>query len=132
MQRAEQLHLVRASPRSSAIARLLFKATRAASLSPCVNINDNPKRRLKMHLLAPAARGIVERENRPLRPAMTFSQQGHRQENRRGGGGKSDANFGIAVDAKAPFQGRADIVEIGKAGRSRLPVVLQFSRDSPR
>ena len=73
--------------------------------------------RLKMHLLEPAASGIVESEKRPLRPAMTFRQQRHRQKNRRGGGGKSDADFGIAVGAKAPFQSRADIVEAGKVRR---------------
>ena len=74
-----------------------------------------------MHLLEPAASGIVESEKRPLRPAMTFRQQRHRQKNGRGGDGKSDADLGIAVGAKAPFQSRADIVKAGKMRRPFRP-----------
>ncbi len=74
-----------------------------------------------MHLLGPAASCIVEREDRLLRPAMTFSKQRHRQKNRRGSGGKSNADFSIAVDAEAPFQSRADIVETGKVRRAFRP-----------
>jgi hypothetical protein len=47
---------------------------------------------------------------------MTFREQRHRQKNRGGSGGKSHADFGVVVDAKAPFQGRADIVETGEVG----------------
>ena len=47
---------------------------------------------------------------------MTFSKQGHRQKDRSRSSGKSDTDLGIAIGAKAPFQGRAGIVETGKLG----------------
>src|ERR1700730_16584194 len=74
-----------------------------------------------MHLLGPTGSRIVDSENRLLRPAMTFSKQRHRQKNRRGSGSKSNADFGIAVDAEAPFQSRADIVETSKVRRAFRP-----------
>src|ERR1700722_15176785 len=70
-----------------------------------------------MHLLAARASGIVESENRSLRPAITFGEQRHRQEEWRRGGGKSNSDVSIAVGAKAPFQSRADIAQTGKEGR---------------
>ena len=81
----------------------------------------NSYSRLKMHLLGSSASGIVEREYCPLRPPVTFRKQRHRQENRHGGSGKSDANFAIAVDAEAPFQSRTDIVETVKVRRAFRP-----------
>jgi len=50
-----------------------------------------------------------------------MDDQRHSQEDRRGRGGKSDADPGIAVDAKAPFQSRAHIVDAGKVGRPFRP-----------
>ena len=94
----------------------------------------NSEPRLKMHLLECSVGGLVKGENGPLRPAMTFRKQGHRQKDRNGSGCKSDANLGIAVGAKAPFQGRANIVETGKVrcpfgparqGRPFGPALLQ-------
>ena len=74
--------------------------------------------RQKAHFLEPAARSIVESMTRPLRPAMTFCQQRHRQKNGRGGHGKFDADFSIAIGAETPVQRRADIVETGKVRRA--------------
>ena len=47
---------------------------------------------------------------------MTFRKQGHRQEDRRGGSGKSYADVSISFGAKAPFQSGPDIVDGGKVG----------------
>ena len=55
---------------------------------------------------------------------MAFGDQGQQQENRRRSSGESDGNFEIAVDAETPLQSRADIVNIGKMYRSRLPLIL--------
>jgi hypothetical protein len=74
-----------------------------------------------MHLLECSVGGLAKGENGPLRPALTFRKQGHRQKDRNRSGCKSDANLGIATCAKAPFQGRADIVETGKVGCSFGP-----------
>ena len=93
--------------------------------------------RLKTHFVESAASGVVESAKRPLRPAMTLRQQRHRQKNRRGGDGKSDADFGIAVGAEAPFQRSADIVEAGKmrralrAGRQGRPFDPALLQPSP-
>ena len=87
-------------------------------LPPRMKMHRHSERRLQMHLLEPAASGVVERGNRALRPAMAFGQQRHRQEHRRGGGGKPDADLDVAVGAKAPFQSRADIVESGEVRRA--------------
>src|SRR5260221_4219163 len=73
--------------------------------------------RLPAHLLACVARGIVKGVDCPLRPAMTFCQQRHRQEHRSGSGGKSDAESSIAVGAKGPFERRAHIRKAGKMHR---------------
>ena len=40
----------------------------------------NSEPRLKMHLLECSVSSLIKGENGPLRPAMTFSKQGHRQE----------------------------------------------------
>ena len=77
-----------------------------------------------MHLLVPRAHGVVESEDRSFRPAMTFGKQRHCQENGCGGGGKSNSDFGISVDAKTPLQSRANIREIGKAGWFGLSLIL--------
>ena len=77
--------------------------------------------RLKPHLLEPAESSIGESKKSAFRPAMAFRQQRHRQKYGRGGDDKSDADGNIAVDAKAPFQGRARIVESRKVGRALRP-----------
>src|ERR1044072_4302780 len=76
--------------------------------------------RLKMHLGEPAKSGGVESEDRAFGPTMTFRQQGHCEENRRGSGCKSDADIGVSISAKAPFQGRPNIVDGGDVRRPRL------------
>lgn len=48
---------------------------------------------------------------------MTFRQQRHCQKDRRGGSGKSDADFDVAVRAKAPLQSSPDVVERCEVGR---------------
>src|SRR5262249_32166964 len=80
--------------------------------------------RLQMHLVSSAARVRVKRRNRLLRPAMAFREQGHCQKDRCGGRGESDAQGTIAVGAKAPFQGRANVVEMGARRRSFVPLDL--------
>ena len=84
----------------------------------------NAEARLEMHLLGPAASGIIESADRSLRPAVAFREQGLCQEDRCGGGGESDAKCKITVVAEAPFQSRANIVDVGKWGRSLLPLML--------
>jgi hypothetical protein len=49
---------------------------------------------------------------------MTFRKQRHRQEDRRGSGGKSYADPGISVGPKAPFQSGPNIVDGSKVGGS--------------
>ena len=83
--------------------------------------------RLEIHLLGPAASGIIERADGSLRPAVAFRQQGHCQEDRCGGRRKSDAKCKITIVAEAPFQSRANIVDVGKWGRSLLPLMLDSS-----
>ena len=70
-----------------------------------------------MHLLDAAARVVVEREKRLLRPAMAFGQERHHEEYGRRGGGEGDADLGVSAFAETPFQGGTDIVEAGKMGR---------------
>src|SRR5262245_55718378 len=77
-----------------------------------------------MHLRGPAAACLIEGQYSPLRPAMAFREQGHGQEYRCGSRGQSDANRRIAVDAEAPLQGRANIIDVGGRDRSLLPLVL--------
>jgi hypothetical protein len=55
---------------------------------------------------------------------MTFGKQRHCQENGSCGGGKTNPDFGISVDAKTPLQSRANIREIGKAGWFGLSLIL--------
>ncbi len=64
---------------------------------------------------------LIKREQRPLRPAVTFGQQRHRQEDRHGGGRKSDAHDHIAVLAETPLQRRPRIVEARKVRRAFRP-----------
>jgi hypothetical protein len=78
----------------------------------------NSEARLQMHLLGTAATGVVQCEQRSLRPAMTFRKQRHRQEDGRGSGSESDTDFNIAFGTKAPFQRRADVIESGKVRRA--------------
>jgi hypothetical protein len=84
-------------------------------------IDEIPRARLEMHLLGRAAGRIAENEDCSLRPAMTFREQGHRQEDRHRRCGESNADFSIAIGVKAPFQGRADIVERSEVGRAFCP-----------
>ena len=55
---------------------------------------------------------------------MAFAEQRHCQEDRRGRRGEPDADCGIAVGPEAPFQCRANIVDMGKRGRSLLPLIF--------
>jgi hypothetical protein len=80
-----------------------------------------PQAGLKMHLLGGTAGRVVEREKSPLRPAIAFGKQRHRQENRRSCSGKPDANCCVATGAEAPFQRRPDIVERGEMGGAFRP-----------
>ena len=86
--------------------------------------------RLKMHFLRSAASGIVEREYCSLRPATASWEQRDRKKNWGGSGGKSDADFGVAVDAKAPFQSCASISRRGELGWPCVPLVLNCSEKS--
>src|ERR1700722_8630669 len=118
MQWAEKLHL--------AAGTVVFLGNRQASfqggtrrLAHAMREDQRQSQgRLKLHLLAPTAKGIVEREKRPLRPAMTFSHQGHRQKSRRGGGGQTNADRYVAFVAKAPFQSGPHVTEIEMGRRS--------------
>src|SRR5258708_5440766 len=104
VQQAKQLHLV------AGIAAF-FRDSKASAHGdtrrlafPAGEDQRQSQRDLKMHLLGPAASRIVEREDRLLRPAMTFSKQRHRQKNRRGIRGKSNAPFTLPLDPEAPSQ----------------------------
>ena len=92
----------------------------------------NAEARLQVHLLGSAAHALVESEDRALRPAMAFGEQGHCQEDRGGSRGKSDANCKIAVDAEAPLQGRANIVEMSARRRTSSPTRSSILSSSPR
>src|SRR5215471_1531566 len=72
------------------------------------------QRSLKMHFFLPRAARVVECENSPLRPAMTFGQKRHCEKYRRGSGGEADADFNIALLPEAPFKRTTDIVQRGK------------------
>ncbi len=74
-----------------------------------------------MHLVESAASSTVQSENRALRPAMTFRQEGHRQKDWRGSGSKSDTDFNIAFGGKAPFQSRADVIKSDKVRHAFCP-----------
>src|SRR4029077_16606649 len=62
---------------------------------------------------------------------MAFRAQGHRQEGRRGSGREPDANYKISVDAEAPFQCRAYIVNVVTKLRSLFPLRLNSFEQSP-
>ena len=83
----------------------------------------NSEPRLKMHLLGRSVSSLIQGENGALRPAMTFSKQGHRQEDRSRGGGKSDANLGIAVGAETHHSRAArTLLRPAKWGARSVPV----------
>src|SRR5262245_58807478 len=81
--------------------------------SDCVH-RGNSEACLQTHLLGATASGVVQRAQRPLRPAMTFRKQRHRQEDARSGGSESDTDLNIAFATEAPFERRADVVQSGK------------------
>ena len=76
------------------------------------------ERGLDVHLLGAAARGRIDREQRPFRPAPAFGQQRHREENRRRRGGERNADADIAVRAEAPVQRGAHVVKRGEVDRA--------------
>src|SRR5215813_7676787 len=76
-----------------------------------------PQCRLQVHFLESRTSGVVESGKCGLRPAMTFGQQGHCEENRYRGRGQRHAGRGIAVGTEAPFQGGANIAKTVKIGR---------------
>ena len=69
------------------------------------------ERGLEMHLFCAAARGGIDRRQRPLGPPPAFGQQGHRQENGCRRGGERNADADIAGGAKAPVERGAHVVE---------------------
>src|SRR5215813_3124337 len=68
------------------------------------------QRSLKMHFFLPRAARVVECENCPLRPAMTFGQERHCEKHRCGGSREADADSNIALLPEAPFKRLTDIV----------------------
>src|SRR5215813_7784627 len=72
------------------------------------------QRGLKMHFFLPRAARVVERENCPLRPAMTFVQERHCEKYRCGGSRETDADFNVTIPPEAPFKRPTDIVQRGK------------------
>src|SRR5258708_13506301 len=79
------------------------------------------QRGLKMHLLGPAASRIVDTHGTFLRPATTFSKHRHPQKNPHPTARQPPPHFHLPLDAEAPFQSRADIVETGKVRRAFRP-----------
>ena len=103
--------------------------TRRIALSAHLH-GRNAKARLQIYLRVAAPSVVVESKYSPLRPAMAFAKQGHCQENRCGGRGEADADGKAAFGAEAPFQCRANVVDVGKRRRSLLPVILDSLEQS--
>src|ERR1700750_1092265 len=96
------------SPRSSAMTRLRYSAAPALGKH-----QRKAQRRLQPHFFSRAAPVIAKNEYRTLRPAMTFGQHRRREQNGRGGDGKSDAQAVIVIAGEErPIERNAQIVDV--------------------
>ena len=76
---------------------------------------------LEMHFLGSATRVIIQSGYCVFRPAIAFRKQRHSQEDRGGSCGKSSTDREITAGAEAPFQSRANVIDVRKGRRSSSP-----------
>ncbi|MGY4282488.1 hypothetical protein ACVWXO_001708 [Bradyrhizobium sp. LM2.7] len=92
---------------------------------------------LEVHFRGTAARGRINRKQRPLGPAPALDEQGHRQKDWCRGGCESDSDAGVAAGPKTPVQRGAYIVKCGKmdhafvGARHRRPCRAGLFQPSP-
>ena len=96
VQRAEQPHLIKELAAILGNGKASIQGRLRPIAAPAGKHQRIAQPGLQAHFLGRSALGLVESQQRLLRPAITFGQQGRGRENRHGGDGQSDADVVIA------------------------------------